>query len=81
MNRWLETELVFDCDEVAAENFRNVHFLSEVQAGNVRVLGPHLVPISAAKGPHFTRNQVPILKNLGPHSIWEQCGYDGLGEE
>ena len=33
---------------------------------------PLLVPFSAAEGPLL----VPILKNLGPLSMWEQCSRD-----
>ena len=43
-----------------------------VNLSNIRFLGPHFCCRKSPFGPHFTQNQVPILTNLGPHSMWEQ---------
>ena len=58
MGTHVATVQVGGCAHIMSANFENMRFF-----------GPH----SADEGPHFTKNWVPIMINLGPHGMWPQC--------
>ena len=72
------------CSQTKYLHPHSMNWLVSVNLSNICKLGPHFVPIwspfllpnvpiwypfHSKPGPHL----VPILKNLGPHSMWEQC--------
>ena len=72
------------CSQTKYLHPHSMNWLFSVNLSNICKLGPHFVPIWSPFllpnvpiwSPFHSKlglHLVPIFKNLGPHSMWEQC--------